>query len=169
MSNRAALPGMVVNAAVAGLGHSALSPEDCADLSEGLSGFLSREGIGCGKIRRRLHPRMRTRPAGLTLSGATPFARRRHFMDTYNNSNTNDEAMGAQTAPAELDSHQVHDAAEQLQASVSHFAQEDERHQQSLLTVTKQMDAQLRTTDAKVQRNRAEIDKLESWIRDNRR
>jgi hypothetical protein len=60
------------------------------------------------------------------------------------NGNTSDETMGAQTAPAESDSAQAHDAAQQLQASVSQFAQDDEGHQQSLLAVVKQMGAQLR-------------------------
>jgi len=86
-----------------------------------------------------------------------------------NNSNTSDEAMGAQAASAELDSDQVHGAAEQLRESVSQFAQEDEGQQQSILTFMKQMGAQLRTTDAKAQGNRAEIDKLASWIDNNRR
>ena len=90
------------------------------------------------------------------------------LIDMDNNSNTSDEAMGAQTTSAELDSDQVHDAAEQLQASVSHFGQEDEKRQQSLRTVMKQMSAQLRTTDAKVQGNRAEIDKLANRIRNYR-
>jgi hypothetical protein len=86
-----------------------------------------------------------------------------------NDSDTSDEATGAQTAPGELDSDQVHDAAEQLQASVSDFAREDEAQQQSLLTAMKQTAAQLRTTDAKMEENRAKIDKLASWIENNRR
>ena len=73
MRNRTSLLRLVANAAVAGLNHSALSPEDHADLYEGLSGFLSRDGIGCGQIRRHLHPRMPARPAGLTRSGTAPF------------------------------------------------------------------------------------------------
>jgi hypothetical protein len=86
-----------------------------------------------------------------------------------NNRDTSDEATGAQTAPGELESDQVHDAAERLQASVSDFAREDEEQQQSLLTAMKRTAAQLRTTDAKMEENSAKIDKLANWIEDNRR
>jgi seryl-tRNA synthetase len=89
-------------------------------------------------------------------------------MDTDNKSDSSDKAIGAQTASTELDSDQVHDAAEQLQASVSRFAQEDEGNQQSVVVAMKQVGAQLQTTDAKVRQNRAEIDKLSSRIRNYR-
>ena len=77
-----------------------------------------------------------------------------------------DEATGAQTASAEINSGKVHGAAQQLQASVSRFAQEAQR--ESFVTLVKQVSEQLRTTDAKVQDNRAQIDKLASRIRNYR-
>ena len=89
-------------------------------------------------------------------------------MNTDNNSISNDEAMDPQSAPVEMNSGNVHDAAQQLETSISRFAQEDEGNQESLFAVMKQAGAQLRTTDAKEQRNRAEIDKLASRIRNYR-
>lgn len=89
-------------------------------------------------------------------------------MNSDNTSNSDGEAMAAQTAPAEIDSDQVHDAAGRLQASVSGFAQEDEGYQGSLVAVIKQAGAQLGATNAKVQGNRAEIEKLASRIRNYR-
>ena len=77
-----------------------------------------------------------------------------------------EEAMGAQTASAEINSDKVHGAAQQLQASVSRFAQEAQR--ESFVTLIKQVSEQLRTTDAKVQDNRAQIDKLASRIKNYR-
>lgn len=85
-----------------------------------------------------------------------------------NDGNSDDEAMGAQAAQAEIVPDQAHDAAGQLQASVSRFAQEDEGNLQSFVTVIKQVGAQLRATDAKVRQNRAAIDKLASQIRNYR-
>jgi hypothetical protein len=90
-------------------------------------------------------------------------------MDTHNNnSNSNEEAVGAQSAPAEINSGKVNDAAQQLQAAVSSFAQETQRNQESLIALIKQMSDQLRSTDAKGRADRAQIDKLASQIRNYR-
>ncbi len=67
-----------------------------------------------------------------------------------------------------MDFSQLPEVAEQLQRSISRFTQEDERNQEGLLAVIKQMGAQLRTTDVKLGENRAQIEKLGSWIRNNR-
>ena len=77
-----------------------------------------------------------------------------------------DEATGAQTALSNINSGNVHDAAQQLQASVSRFAQEAQR--ESFVTLIKQVSEQVRTTDAKVEVNRAQIDKLASRIKNYR-
>jgi hypothetical protein len=85
-----------------------------------------------------------------------------------NNRSSNDEALNPQTAPVNMDFGQMFDAAEQLQSTVSRFAEGDDSGQEGLLAVMKQMGAQLRTTDAKVRENRAQIEKLGSWIRNSR-
>lgn len=82
--------------------------------------------------------------------------------------NSSDEAMGPQTQPEEMDFSEILDAVAELQASVTRFAESDESGQEGLLAAIKQMGAQLRTTDANVQKDRAQIEKLEGWIRYNR-
>jgi hypothetical protein len=90
-------------------------------------------------------------------------------MDTEENDNFIAEATGSQTASAEIDPGKVRDAAVQLQASVSRFAQEAETNQQSLVALIQQVSGQLQTIGAEVQKDRAQIDKLTSWIGSNRR
>ena len=89
-------------------------------------------------------------------------------MDTQENGNASSSAIGAQTAPAELNPGVVHDAARQMQESVSRFSQEDEACQETVVTAIRQVIGQLRETDAKVRQNRAEIEKLGSHIRNSR-
>ena len=89
-------------------------------------------------------------------------------MDTEQTGDANTIAIGGQTAPAEPNPGEVHDAAQQMQESVSRFSQEDQSYQENLVTGIKQVSGQLRATDAKVQQNRADIDKLGSRIRNYR-
>jgi hypothetical protein len=86
-------------------------------------------------------------------------------MDDNRNSS---DGTAAQAGLAAMDFSQLPEVAEQLQRSISRFTQEDERNQEGLLAVIKQMGAQLRTTDVKLGENRAQIEKLGSWIRNNR-
>jgi hypothetical protein len=103
-----------------------------------------------------------------TIRHRITFLARVVLMDTGENDNSGDDATGAQAASAETDLAQLHDTANQLQASVSRLAQEDEGSLESLVTVIKQVGAQLRTTDASVQKNCAEIDKLATRLRNYR-
>ena len=89
-------------------------------------------------------------------------------MSTDNNSDSNDEATGAPTALSETNSGDVHEAADQVQTSLSRFAQGTEGNQENLVALLKQVSQQLRATDATIQKNTAQIDKLSSWIRNSR-
>ncbi len=53
-------------------------------------------------------------------------------MNTDDNSNPSDEPVSAQTAPPETISGDVQDATQQFEASLSHFAQEDQRADEDL-------------------------------------
>jgi len=82
---------------------------------------------------------------------------------------TNEGNAGAQIAQAEPDFSPLREAAQQLQASVSRFAQEHDKGDEGITSVVSQIGAQLRNTDAKTEQNTAQIEKLGNWIRNNRR
>ena len=90
-------------------------------------------------------------------------------MNTDNDGDSSDEVKGAQTALSETNSGNVHAAAQQLEAGVSRFAQDDQRDHESLVALVRQVSQQVRTTDADVRKDRAQIDKLSNWILNNRR
>jgi len=60
-------------------------------------------------------------------------------------------------------------AALRLQASVSSFAQQAQASQETLIALMSQMSQQLQATDSKVEQNARQIERLSSWITDNRR
>ena len=89
-------------------------------------------------------------------------------MDTDNNGNSSDEAMGAQTAPAAVDSGQVHDAAERLQASVSQFLQENQRNHEKLNRSMDQPSDQVLKLERKIEDVRKATEKNMDRIRNYR-
>ena len=90
-------------------------------------------------------------------------------MDTDNNdSNSNEEAVDAQSAPTEMNSGKVNDMAQQMEAAVTSSEEEDQRNQESIIAVLKQVSDEVRTNDAKRQADRAQMDKLADWIRNYR-
>ena len=81
----------------------------------------------------------------------TTFLARLVLMSTDNNSNSSDVAVGAQTAPAEIDSDQVHDAVGQLQTSLSRFLQEDQRAGEDLSRLMEQPGDQIWRIERKIE------------------
>ena len=68
-----------------------------------------------------------------------------------NDENAGDEPVTAQTAPAEMSSGEVQAAAQQLQASVSRFGQEDRRTHEDLSRLMDQPGDQMRSFEKKIE------------------
>lgn len=68
----------------------------------------------------------------------------------------------------DTNSGKVHDAAEQVDASVSRFAQENQKNREGIVALIKQLSERLRITDAKLLEIHGQIDKLANWIRNYR-
>ena len=90
-------------------------------------------------------------------------------MDTNNNSNSSDETMGAQTAPAEINPGNVNDAAEQFQASLSRFMQEDQRAKENLSRFMDQPSDQIWRLEKKIDDVRSATERNLELIRNYRR
>jgi hypothetical protein len=94
-------------------------------------------------------------------------------MDNQNDADTTEEAAGSGAASAETNSDGLQNTAQQLEATVSRFAQDTEHNQESLTTLLRQVSEQTSAANAGVQdvrsELRAKVEKLESWIKYNRR
>jgi hypothetical protein len=82
---------------------------------------------------------------------------------------SNGGAAGAQTTTVETNSDEVNDMAHQVEADVSNFEQQDDRNQQGLTALLQQMSQQLQAVNAQVQKDGTQIERLESWVKSNRR
>ena len=85
-------------------------------------------------------------------------------MDTREN-NSDNEATGAKAASAEINSDQVRDAAEQLQGSVSRFAQENQRNHENLSRLMDQPDLQIVKLEQKVEELRKATERNRDLVR----
>jgi len=90
-------------------------------------------------------------------------------MGTENNSDFSDETMGAQTAPAEMNSGNVHDAAQQFQESLSRFMQEDQRAKENLSRFMDQPSDQIWRLEKKIEDVRSATERNLELIRNYRR
>jgi FixJ family two-component response regulator len=82
------------------------------------------------------------------------------------NRNLGGNAADPQTGPGESD---VNQAAQQLQATVSSFAQQAQASQETLIALINQMAQQLQAANSKEEQNARQIERLSTWIENNRR
>ena len=94
-------------------------------------------------------------------------------MTDENNSNSIGETAGGEPVSPEMNLDSLQSAAQQLETTVSRFAQESENAHESLATALRQVSEQTASANAGVQdvrsELRAKVEKLESWIKYNRR
>jgi ABC-type transporter Mla subunit MlaD len=91
-------------------------------------------------------------------------------MDTnISNGNSGGNAVGIQTGTTGSDPDELNDALGRLQATVSDFVQEFQASVEGHIARDNQMSQQLRANDSKLERNAAQIERLSSWIENNRR
>jgi hypothetical protein len=86
-----------------------------------------------------------------------------------NSGNSGGNAVGTQAGTTGSNPDEINDALGQLQATVSGFVQEVQASIESLIERDNQRSQQLRATDSKVQQHATLIERLSSWIADNRR
>lgn len=89
-------------------------------------------------------------------------------MDADNSGNSSDEAVGGQTASARMNSDEVRDAAQELQANVSRFFQEDQRADEDLSRLMDQPSDQIRRLERKIEDVRSATERNRELIRNYR-
>ena len=93
-------------------------------------------------------------------------------MTDENNSNSIRETTGGEPVSLEMNMDSFLSAAEQLESTVSRFAEDTENGQESLATLLQQVSEQTAAANSGVQeirsKLRAKVEKLESWIKYNR-
>jgi hypothetical protein len=94
-------------------------------------------------------------------------------MADENNTNSIGAIAGGEAASPETNLDSLLSAAQQLESTVSRFAEDTENGQESLTTLLRQVSEQTTAANAGVQdvrsELRAKVEKLESWIKYNRR
>ena len=94
-------------------------------------------------------------------------------MTDNNNSNSIGETAGGEPVSPEMNLDSFLSAAQQFESTVSRFAEDTENGQESLTTLLRQVSEQTSTANAGVQEVRSElrakVEKLETWIKYNRR
>ena len=90
-------------------------------------------------------------------------------MDTDdNNGNSNQEAMGSQSTSAGMNSANVQHAAQQLQASLSEFFQEDQRKDENLSRLMDHPSDQLQSLEREIDDVRKATERNRELIRNYR-
>jgi hypothetical protein len=94
-------------------------------------------------------------------------------MTDENNGISIGETVGGEPVSPEMNLDSLLSAAQQLESTVSRFAEDTENGQGSLTTLLQQVSEQTTAANAGVQdvrsELRAKVEKLESWIKYNRR
>lgn len=90
-------------------------------------------------------------------------------MNRDNNSNSGDQAIGAQTAPAGTNSGEVREAVQQFQATFSRFMQEDQRADENLSRLMDQPSDQIHSLERKIDDVRRATERNLELIRNYRR
>jgi len=90
-------------------------------------------------------------------------------LNTDWNRDSSDEATGVQTALSETNSGDVHDAAQQLEASLSRFVQDDQKTDENLSRLMDHPSDQIRSLEKKIEDVRRATERNLELIRNYRR